>query len=127
MKVQWDVGTVPVSPTHLLTVPSDRLRPQQCPLLPSEFSADGSGALPLVSKCASSALDPHLVASHLELQSVLLEIFQERHRSSAKCLGSCCALRRAAIFPVTFRSATPSGVGACCSVRLPKKLCLDAC
>lgn len=47
-------------------------------------------------------------------------IFQQRHRSSAKCLRSCCALRSAAIFPVTFCSATPSGVGACSSVQLPK-------
>lgn len=50
----------------------------------------------------------------------ITRIFQEHHRSSAKCLGSCCALRGAAIFPVTFRSATPSGAGACSSVRLPK-------
>lgn len=47
-------------------------------------------------------------------------IFQERHPSSAKCCGSCCVLRGTAIFPVTFRSATPSAVGACPSVQLPK-------
>lgn len=50
----------------------------------------------------------------------ITQIFQECHRSSAKCFGSCCALRGAAIFPVTFCSATPSGVGACCSVLMPK-------
>lgn len=48
-------------------------------------------------------------------------IFHERHRSSDKrCVSSRCVLRGPAIFPVTLRSAAPSGAGACSSVRLPK-------
>lgn len=65
-------------------------------------------------------IDPHPVASHLDLQSAPLAFFQWRHRSSAKGSCSCWALRVAAIFPVTLRSATPSGAGACSSVRLPE-------
>lgn len=61
--------------------------------------------------------DGHLAASHLELEKT----FRAAGRSSAKCLGSCCASRATRpYFPLTFRSATPSGVGACSSALLPK-------
>lgn len=61
--------------------------------------------------------DGHLAASHLELEKT----FRAAGRSSAKRLGSCCASRATLpYFPLTFRSATPSGVGACSSAPLPK-------
>lgn len=76
---------------------------------------------------ASSVLDSHLVASHLELQAVLLEIFQERHRSSAKMprFMLCFAPHSHISGNISFRHPIWCWRLLLCSVA--KKPCLDAC